>query len=100
MSESPLTTQQVARVAELSRLKLTDGELTAMTSQLANVLQYIHILGEVNTDGVEPMAHAVETTNVLRDDVPVESLPRSQALANAPKTDGRYFLVPPILDEH
>ena len=54
--------------------------------------------GEVDTENVEPMAHAVEQTNVLRDDAARQSLSAERALSNAPKSDGRYFLVPQILD--
>lgn len=93
-----LTREEVAKTALLARLKLTDGELDQLTAELGQVLQYVEILGEVNTDDVEPMAHAVERVNVLRDDVVIDSLPRELALANAPKTDGQSFLVPPILE--
>lgn len=93
-----LTREDVARVAVLARLKLSDAELTALTSQLGRVLEYVNILNEVDTDGVEPMAHAVEMQNVLRNDEIRESLPRESALANAPKTDGQSFLVPQILE--
>ncbi len=65
--------------------------------QLGDVLKYVEQLDEVNVDGVEPMVHAVEVRNVLRKDEVAQSLPREQALSNAPKTDGKYFLVPPIL---
>jgi aspartyl-tRNA(Asn)/glutamyl-tRNA(Gln) amidotransferase subunit C len=60
---------------------------------------YVDQLGEVNTEGVEPMAHAVETANVFRDDVVTESLPREEALANAPHHDERGYLVPAVLGE-
>jgi aspartyl-tRNA(Asn)/glutamyl-tRNA(Gln) amidotransferase subunit C len=93
-----LTREDVARVAVLARLKLSDAELTALTSQLGRVLEYVDVLNEVDTDGVEPMAHAVEMQNVLRNDEIRESLPRDAALANAPKTDGQSFLVPQILE--
>ncbi|MDA1013950.1 MAG: Asp-tRNA(Asn)/Glu-tRNA(Gln) amidotransferase subunit GatC [Planctomycetota bacterium] len=93
-----LTRDKVREVARLARLKLTDEEVETFTSQLGHVLEYVDILSEVNTDGVEPMAHAVEQFNVLRDDAVRESLPREAALANAPKTDGRYFQVPQILE--
>ena len=92
-----LTRDDVAKTAVLARLKLTNAELDELTAQLGRVLQYVEILAEVNTDDVEPMAHAVERVNVFRDDVVQESLSREQALANAPKTDGKSFLVPPIL---
>lgn len=95
---APLSAHDVAKVAHLSRLKLTADEQARMTEQLGRVLEYIAVLEEVNTDGVEPMAHAAEITNVLRADVETPSLPRDAALANAPKTDGECFLVPQILE--
>ncbi|NOX53786.1 MAG: Asp-tRNA(Asn)/Glu-tRNA(Gln) amidotransferase subunit GatC [Planctomycetes bacterium] len=97
--EKTLTREEVEKVAVLARLKLSDTELDRFTAQLGKVLEYVAILNEVNTDDVEPMAHAVEMKNVFRDDVPTPSLSREQALANAPKTDGKFFLVPQILEE-
>lgn len=97
MSEK-LTAEQVTKVAALARLKLDDSETDAFADQLSKVLGYIERLEEVDTDGVAPMAHAIEVTNVLRDDEHRDSLPRESALQNAPKTDGKYFIVPQILD--
>ncbi|MFG0333346.1 MAG: Asp-tRNA(Asn)/Glu-tRNA(Gln) amidotransferase subunit GatC [Maioricimonas sp. JB049] len=93
-----LTPEQVRKVARLARLKLTDEELQRLAPQLSDVLKYIDILSEVDTDDVEPMAHAIEVHNVLRPDEAGPSLPREQALANAPNSDGRYFLVPQIIE--
>ena len=93
-----LTRDEVARVALLARLRLSDDELDRMTRQLGSILGYVERLGEVDTEGVEPMAHAVERTNVFRDDIETPMLPRDAALANAPKTDGQYFLVPQIIE--
>lgn len=93
-----LTRDDVAKVALLGRLKLSADELDQLTSQLGRVLEYVEILNEVDTEGTEPMAHAVELSNVFRDDIEAASLSRDDALANAPKTDGRCFLVPPILE--
>jgi aspartyl-tRNA(Asn)/glutamyl-tRNA(Gln) amidotransferase subunit C len=93
-----LTRDDVRKVAVLARLKLRDDELDRFTAQLGQVLEYVGLLQELDTDEVEPMAHAVEVTNVWREDALAPSLPRDAALANAPGTDGRYFLVPPILD--
>jgi aspartyl-tRNA(Asn)/glutamyl-tRNA(Gln) amidotransferase subunit C len=93
-----LTRDDVAKVALLGRLKLSADELERMTSQLGRVLEYVDILNEVDTEPVEPMAHPIELANVFRDDVERECLPRADALANAPKTDGRFFVVPAILD--
>jgi len=93
-----LTRDDVAKVALLGRLKLTADEMDRMTVQLGRVLEYVDILNEVDTENVEPMAHAIELRDVFREDVPVPSLPREDALANAPKTDGRCFVVPAILE--
>jgi aspartyl-tRNA(Asn)/glutamyl-tRNA(Gln) amidotransferase subunit C len=93
-----LTPEDVRKVALLARLKLRDDEVDRFTTQLGEVLDYVGLLEELDTTDVEPMAHAVEVSNVFRDDAVAPSLPRDAALANAPKSDGRYFLVPPILD--
>ena len=94
---SPPTGEEVRKVAKLARLKLSEDELAVFTEQLGRILDYVHILDRLDTDDVEPMAHAVEVSNVFRADQVQESLPREAALANAPKTDGKSFLVPPIL---
>jgi aspartyl-tRNA(Asn)/glutamyl-tRNA(Gln) amidotransferase subunit C len=94
----PLSAEEVRKVARLARLKLTAAELETFTLQLGQILGYVHILDQLQTEGVEPMAHAVDVANVFREDEPHKSLPREAALANAPKTDGQAFLVPPILD--
>ncbi|HUG93007.1 MAG TPA: Asp-tRNA(Asn)/Glu-tRNA(Gln) amidotransferase subunit GatC [Planctomycetaceae bacterium] len=93
-----LTRDEVRKVARLARLKLGDDELDRFTTQLGQVLDYVGVLGELDTEDVEPMAHAVEVTDVWREDVVSPSLAREMALANAPRSDGRFFLVPPILD--
>lgn len=98
MSEN-LTPDVVRRVARLSRLKLDDAEVSRLANELSQVLHYVDQLDELDVKDVEPMAHAIELTNVFRADEPRPSLPREAALANAPKSDGKYFLVPPILDE-
>lgn len=94
-----LTRQDVEKVSLLGRLKLSDQELETMTSQLGRVLGYIEQLNELNTDGVEPMAHAVEMQNVFAADLQGEHLPRSEALANAPKKDSECYRVPAVLGE-
>ncbi len=96
---SLLTTDDIRKVAALSRLKVSESEAERLKQQLGEILQYVHRLDEVDTSDVEPMAHAVEVSNVFREDEPRESLSREQALANAPQADGRYFLVPPILND-
>ena len=94
-----LTRADVEKVALLARLELTDAELDAMTTQLGAVLAYVEQLGELKSDRIAPMAHAVEVTNVFAADELRESLPRDAALANAPHHDGEFYLVPAVLGE-
>lgn len=94
-----LTKDDVRKVARLARLALTDMEVEKFARQLGDVLKYADLLNEVDTSDVAPMAHAVELSNAFRNDELRESLPLADALANAPRQDGRYFLVPPILDQ-
>jgi aspartyl-tRNA(Asn)/glutamyl-tRNA(Gln) amidotransferase subunit C len=94
-----ISRSDVEKVALLARLQLTDAELETITGQLADIVGYVDLLGEVNTDGVEPMAHAIEVANVFRDDQVAPSLPREEALANAPHHDDRGYLVPAVLGE-
>jgi len=99
--ESPataLTRDDVLRVARLARLTLDESELEALTGHLEQVLEYVEILNQANTEGVEPLAGASERTDVLREDIPTRSLSRQQALSAAPRHDDRFFLVPPMLD--
>ncbi|MEZ5950826.1 MAG: Asp-tRNA(Asn)/Glu-tRNA(Gln) amidotransferase subunit GatC [Planctomycetaceae bacterium] len=95
---SHLTPDDVRKVAELAQLEIAPESLEAVATQLSGILDYVEILGEVNTEGVEPLAHPLELVNVFRDDEPTEMLPRELALKNAPKTDGKYFIVPAILE--
>ncbi len=97
-----LTPAEVTQVAHLARLELTPAELETMTRQLSSIVAYVDQLRQVNTDGVEPLAHALEVSNVFREDEPVPSLPVAEALANAPErrtdAEGRqYYAVPAVL---
>jgi aspartyl-tRNA(Asn)/glutamyl-tRNA(Gln) amidotransferase subunit C len=91
--------QDVEKVALLARLQLSDAELATMTDQLAQIVAYVDQLAEVNTEGVEPMAHAMELRNVFKADQIQPSLPRDEALANAPHHDDRGYLVPAVLGD-
>ena len=94
-----LTRADVEKVSLLARLRLSDTELDAMTRDLGQVLTYVEQLAELSTDDVPPMAHALDVANVLADDVLRPSLPREEALANAPSRDEECYLVPPVLGE-
>ena len=93
-----LSTEDVKKVAKLARLKLTPEEEQQFASQLGQILDYIEMLKEPDTDNVEPMAHTADVVNVFRRDEVTPSLDREAALRNAPKSDGKYFLVPQIFE--
>ena len=93
-----LTAEQVRWVAKLARLELSDAELEAMTRQLGRIVDYVAQLQQVDTEGVEPLAHALDVSNVFRPDEPAPSLPIDEALANAPKRSGDFYSVPAVLD--
>lgn len=93
-----ITKDQVAHVADLSRLSYDDQELEKMGIELSKILEYVNKLAELHTDNVQPTAHALAVTNVMREDEVRESLPVSDSLLNAPDREGDYFRVPRILD--
>ena len=88
----------VRYVADLVRLKLTDGEIAELQPQLDHVLEYIAQLNEVNVDGIEPTAHASAVYNVFRADVPRRGFTQEQATANAPHSGSGLFLVPKVVE--
>lgn len=94
-----LTRAEVEKVSLLARLLLSPEELDTLTAQLGQVVDYMNLLSELDTEGVEPMAHAVEMSNVFRADEVRPSLERSEALANAPHHDDECYLVPAVLGE-
>lgn len=94
-----LTRQDVEKVSLLARLQLAPDELDRMTEQLGAVVGYVEQLNELDVTNVEPMAHAVPTSNVFRPDELRPSLDRAAMLANSPKADGEFYLVPAVLGE-
>jgi aspartyl-tRNA(Asn)/glutamyl-tRNA(Gln) amidotransferase subunit C len=93
----PFSREQVLKTAKLARLELTSEEVDAFATQLGHIVSYIEQLDEVDTADIEPMVHGAGVTNVFRPDEVRPSLPRDQALANAPNRDDECFRVPPVL---
>jgi aspartyl-tRNA(Asn)/glutamyl-tRNA(Gln) amidotransferase subunit C len=93
-----LSAEQVRWVAHLARLELSDAELELMTRQLNSVLEYVNQLQQVNTEGIEPLAHPLPIQNVFRADELSECLAVEMALANAPDRRGDFYGVPAVLE--
>ena len=94
-----LTRADVEKVSLLARLLLSPEELDAMTRQLGQVVEYVELLDELETDNVQPMAHAMDLANVFAADQLQPSLEREAALANAPKRDDECYRVPAVLGD-
>lgn len=94
-----ISRHDVAHVAWLARLKLSEDELERFTSQLADVLDHAADVEALNLDDVPATAHPYPVGNVLRDDVPEPGLDRTEVLAQAPETEAGQFRVPPVQGE-
>lgn len=94
-----ITRKQVEYVADLARLALDEEEKELFAAQLGQILEYAKAIESLDTDGVEPMAHAVPLRNVVRPDVVRPSLAKEKVLQNAPQEQDGFFRVPRILEE-
>jgi aspartyl-tRNA(Asn)/glutamyl-tRNA(Gln) amidotransferase subunit C len=92
-----LTREEVLHVANLARLSLAPAEIELFTRQLNDILAYIEKLQELDTAGVEPLAHVIPVFNVFREDVVKVGLSRDAALDNAPAREEGAFVVPRII---
>lgn len=94
-----ITREDVAHVARLARLSLSDDDLDMFTGQLAAVLEHAQDVASLDTAGVSATAHPLPLENVLRADEVRPSLDRSEVLAAAPSVEDDRFRVPPVLGE-
>ena len=91
-----ITVKDVEHVAKLARLELTEEEKELYTKQLGDVLKYVDQMNEVDTTGVEPMAHAIDFVNVMREDAVKYEEDKKTLMANAPYEEDGFFRVPKI----
>ncbi|MBB2985343.1 Asp-tRNA(Asn)/Glu-tRNA(Gln) amidotransferase subunit GatC [Terracoccus luteus] len=94
-----LTRDDVAHLAGLARIELSDAELDRMVGELGIILESVAQVQQAPTEGVDPMSHPMPLTNVTRPDVVRPSLGAEAVLAGAPEADQQRFSVPRILDE-
>ena len=91
-------TQQVRHIAKLARIAMSDAEVEAMVPELNNILGWVDQLGEVNTEGVEPLTAVIDQKLRLRDDVVNDGDCREAVLANAPAAEHGFFAVPKVIE--
>ena len=94
-----VSAEEVKKIALLSRLEIKEDRVEAVQQQLSDILSYMELIEQADFSEVEPTAHAVSMSNVMRDDAPQESLPNEDALQNAPEAEGGYFKVPKVIQE-
>ncbi len=93
-----ITKEEVAHVAKLARLELTEEEQATFTGQMDAILAYVDKLNELDTTGIIPTAHAVPMENAFREDLVVPSIGVDNALANAPDRVEGFFRVPKVIE--
>ena len=93
----PISSEDAAKVAKLARLRLDDDKLERFAGQMDGILAYMDTLAECDTSGVEPLYSPVEHDAPLREDVAVKRFARADILAQAPESDGSFFVVPKIV---
>jgi aspartyl-tRNA(Asn)/glutamyl-tRNA(Gln) amidotransferase subunit C len=93
-----ISPDEVRWIAHLARLELTEEEVGVLGRDLSAIVEYVNQLQQVNTDGIEPLAHPIEMSNVFREDEITPSLPVDEALANAPSRKGDYYAVPAVFE--
>ena len=94
----PVTKDDVRKVARLSRIAVTDAHAEELVGELNGILNWIDQLNEVDVDGVEPMTSVVETTLPMREDVVTDGNIQDQVLANAPRSEDGFFVVPKAVE--
>lgn len=93
-----LTAEEVLHIAHLARIALTGAEVERFTPQLSGILDHFAALAAVDTEGVEPTAHPLPLSNVMRDDFVAPSLTQAEVLANAPEREDGFFRVRAVLE--
>jgi aspartyl-tRNA(Asn)/glutamyl-tRNA(Gln) amidotransferase subunit C len=93
-----VSSEQVRHIAKLARIGMSDAEIDALVPELNNILGWVEQLGEVNTDGVEPLTAVIDQKLRLREDEITDGNIRDAVLANAPEAQHGFFAVPKVIE--
>jgi aspartyl-tRNA(Asn)/glutamyl-tRNA(Gln) amidotransferase subunit C len=93
-----ISKEEIEHIAVLARLSLTEEEKELFGPQLSGILGYMEQLNKLDTKEVEPTSHVLALENVMREDIPAESLPREEALMNAPSHTEKFYRGPKIIE--
>lgn len=93
-----LTEKEVRKVAKLSRIRLTDEEVVHFQKEISGIIDWVEMLGEVDTKGIPPMTSVSQATLPRREDKVTDGDVRDEVLANAPDNQYGYFAVPKVVE--
>jgi aspartyl-tRNA(Asn)/glutamyl-tRNA(Gln) amidotransferase subunit C len=93
-----ISREQVEHVAHLARLGLSDDEINRLQQQLSQILGHMQMIDRLDTSAIPPTAQVIPLSSVMREDTPRPSRPVEEILANAPRREGSFFKVPPVLE--
>lgn len=91
--------EMITRLADLAKLEFDREETEKIKGDLSRILTYFETLNQVNTEGVEPLVFMSEGVNILREDIPGQTVSKADALKNAPSKDSDYFRVPKFIEK-
>ncbi len=94
-----VSVKDLEKIAQLARLNLSEEEKKTFLAQFNDILGYVEKLSELDTEGVEPLAHSLDLQNVMREDKEKPSLDRDKALQNAPSHNSEFFRVPKVVSK-
>lgn len=89
---------QTEHIAKLANLKLTEGEIEKLSLELSAILDYVEKLKQVNIDGIEPMSHSLDVSNVIREDIAKESEGQMNIVGAFPKNEKRFLKVKSVFN--
>jgi len=93
-----ISREEIEHIAVLARLSLSEEEKEVFGPQLSSILDYMEKLNELDISDTEPTSHVLPLSDVVRDDIPIDSLPREEALKNAPAHTDKFYRVPKIIE--
>jgi len=93
-----ISREEIEHIAVLARLSLSEEEKKVFGPQLSSILGYMEKLNELDTSDTEPTSHVLPLSDVMREDIPIDSLPREEALKNAPAHTDKFYRVPKIIE--
>ncbi len=94
-----LKPEDVIKVAQLAKLKLSEEEVELFSKQLPQIVRFVEKLSELNTEDVKPFYELIERTTPMREDLPEDGLSQEEAIKNAPEAENGFFVVPRVVEK-